>query len=378
MRIEFTSQQKQRREVFRAFADEHITPFADLFDQKEATPPELIKAFAKAGLLGLVLPREYGGEDVDQISFGLLCEAVARSSASVLGLLTVHNMASQSILRWGTERQKQRWLPAMAKGEVVGGLALTEPEAGSDGAGITMLAERDGDGYVLNGEKSWITYGLSANLFVVFARLDDKPTAFLLEDHNPGLIRNPIKGMLGFRAANLANLVLEDCRLGVDSLLGKAGMGFTAVGNFSLDHGRYSIAWGAVGLAQACLEAARSYTATRKQFGKPIRDHQLIRRMLTDMMTEVKAARLMCLHAGFLKQEGDPAATVDTNMAKYYASRVANRVASDAVQIHGGNGCSEAYPVQRYFRDAKILEIIEGSTQIQQLLIGKYADFQSL
>ncbi len=303
------------------------------------------------------------------IAYGLLTEEIGRGCSSVRSLLTVHDMVAHAIQRWGSPAQKQRCLPAMARGEILGALALSEPEAGSDAKSVQTTAADAGDAWVLNGRKKWTTYGQLADLFLVLAQADGKPTAFLVERETPGLAVRPLHGITGTRASMLAEIFFEGCRVPKENLLGRPGFGVSHVISAALEHGRYSVAWGSVGLGQACLDASRAYAAGRRQFGVPIADHQLIRRMLTNMIVEVRAARLLCLRAGWLRDAGDPGASGEIMVAKYYASTMATRAASDAVQIHGANGCSEDYPVGRYLRDSRVMEIIEGSTQIQQITI---------
>jgi len=282
-------------------------------------------------------------------------------------------MASYAIWRWGNAQQKAHWLPRLASGETLGAFALTEPNAGSDARRIEMTAARQDDVYLLNGRKKWITYGQIADLFLVFAQSDGKASAFLVERDSPGLTFQPMHGLLGTRASMLAELAFDDCAVPKQNLIGGLGFGFSTVAMSALDLGRYSVAWGCVGLGQACLEAGLKYSSQRRQFGEPLRKHQLIQEMIANMVTNVKAARLLCYHAGYLKDVADPRSTAETLVAKYFASTMAPRVASDAVQIHGGNGCGSDYPVQRYLRDAKVMEIIEGSNQMQQILISRNA-----
>jgi len=281
----------------------------------------------------------------------------------------VHDMVAHAIRRWGSPGQRGRWLPAMAKGGILGALALSEPNAGSDAKGVETLAVDDGDAWVLDGRKKWTTFGQLAGLFLVLAQAGGKPTAFLVERDTPGVAVKPLAGITGTRASMLAEIFFDGCRVPKESLIGRPGFGLSAVVSAALEHGRYSVAWGSVGVGQACLDASRAYAAGRRQGGGPIADHQLVRRMLTNVVGEVRAARLLCLRAGWLRQQGDPGAAGEIMVAKYYASTMATRAAADAVQIHGANGCSEDYPVERYLRDSRVLEIIEGSTQIQQITI---------
>jgi len=373
MKIELTPQQKDARAAFRAFADEEIFPHADRFDREENMPSELIKKMAQKKYLSTVLPEEYGGLGLDMITFGLLNEEIGRACSSARSLLTVHGMVSYAILRWGTREQKERWLPKLASGQVIGAFALTEPNVGSDAKSIETTAEQQGDVFALNGQKKWITFGQVADLFLIFAQCDKKASAFLVERNSPGLTTKLIQGLLGIRASMIAKVHLNDCRVPKENLIGGLGFGFSTVALSALDLGRYSVAWGSVGIGQACLEASLKYADERKQFGEPLKKHQLIKEMIANMVTNVKAARLLCYHAGYLKDIGDPSSTAETLVAKYFASTMAPRVANDAVQIHGGNGCGNEYPVQRYLRDAKIMEIIEGSNQMQQILISRNA-----
>jgi glutaryl-CoA dehydrogenase (non-decarboxylating) len=373
MRIELTPRQEEHLAEFKAFTDEEIVPHAGQFDREERVPPALIQKLAQKKYLGAILPQDVGGLGADMITFGLLNEEIGRGCSSVRSLLTVHSMVAHAILRWGSQRQKETWLPELAAGKVIGAFALTEPGVGSDAQSVETTATERGDGYVLNGQKKWITYGQIADLLLVFARCEGKPVAFLVERDRPGLTTEPIRGLLGARASMLALVRLDACHVPRENRVGGVGFGFAAVASSCLDVGRYSVAWGCVGIGQACLEASLRYASQRKQFGVYLQDHQLIRQMLTKMIVNVKAARLLCRHAGHLKDVGDPDATLETLAAKYFASTMATQVASDAVQIHGANGCSSEYPVQRYLRDAKIMEIIEGSTQIQEIVIAKNA-----
>lgn len=374
--FELTPEQKSAQIQFKSWVDEHVAPFADQFDEQQETPAEFIETLAKIGYLGALVPKKYGGSEMDYLTWGLLCEEVGRTNTSLLSLFTVHSMMIQAIVKWGTEDQKNNWLPKLASGEVIGAFGLTEPNVGSDARHIESAATKQDDGsYILNAEKRWISYGSSANLFVIFAHVENQPAAFLVERSMNGFESEPINGMLGFRSANIANITIKDLHVPASHVLGRPGFGFSHIASTALDQGRYCIAWGCVGLAQASLEASMSYAGNRHQFGKPIVEHQLIQEMLTEIIVQTKAARLLCLNAANLKVKGEPALIMETSTAKYFASRVAVMSSNSAVQIHGANGCSADYPVQRYFRDARIMEIIEGSTQMQQIIIAR-AGFQ--
>ena len=377
MNLELTPEQRRFRDDVRAFVAAEIAPHAGRWDREEKIPSELVDQLRERGWLGSLIPAEHGGGRTDMVTYGLLTEEIARADSSVRSLLTVHDMVAHAINRWGSRAQKERYLPVMAKGEILGALALSEPNAGSDAKSVETTAVEDGDCWVLSGRKKWTTFGQIAGLFLAFAQCDGKPTAFLVERETPGVTVRPLPGIVGTRASMLAEIFFEDCRIPKESLVGRIGFGISHVASAALEQGRYSVAWGSVGIAQACLDACRKYTAERKQFGVPLADHQLIRALLADMITEVRAARLLCLRAGYLRDLGDPGASAETMVAKYFASTLAVRAANDAVQIHGANGMSEEYPIFRYLRDSKVVEIIEGSTQIQQITIPLF-DFQEL
>jgi len=377
VKLELTAEQRAARAEFRSFAAAEIAPHAGRWDREQAIPPHVIDRLREQRYLGSNISPEFGGAGRDMIAYGLLTEEIAKGCSSVRSLLTVHDMVAHAIQRWGSRGQKERYLPPLARGEILGALALSEPNAGSDAKGIETTAADDGDGWVLDGCKKWTTFGQIAGLLLVFAQVEGKAAAFLVERETPGISVRPLKGILGTRASMLAEIELRACRVPRESLLGRVGFGISHIAAAALEHGRYSVAWGSVGIAQACLDACRAYTAERRQFGVPLADHQLIRRLLTDMIVDVRAARLLCLRAGWLRDSGDPGAFMETMAAKYFASRLAVRAANDAVQIHGANGCSDDYPVGRYLRDAKVMEIIEGSTQIQQITIPLF-EFQEL
>lgn len=370
MRTALTPKQESARLSFREFVEREIAPRADAFDCEERLPPELFAELAARGYLRAALPEKSGG--MDAVTLGLLNEEVGRGCSSARSLLTVHHMVTVALSRWGSERLRERWLPPMADGETIAAFGMSEPNVGSDARQVETSAVRDGDSFILNGEKKWISFGQVADLFLIFAQCEGRPCAFLVPRQTDGLLTRDIKGLLGVRASMLAELRLTECRVPRESLVGGVGFGFSHVAATALDYGRYSVAWGCVGIAQACLDACLGHAGERRQFDSLLKDHQLIRRMLSDIMTEVRAARLLCLHAGHLKEAGDPAAIPETLIAKYFASRTAMRAAGNAVQIHGARGCSAESPVARYFRDAKVMEIIEGSNEMQQLTIAEY------
>jgi glutaryl-CoA dehydrogenase (non-decarboxylating) len=371
--MELTFEQQQLRTAFREFADAHIVPHANAWDRAECMPAEAVRQLASKGYLGAVLPSDHGGAGFDMVGFGLLNEELGRACSSIRSLLTVHSMAALTIWRWGTEAQKAQWLEKLGQGQAIGAFALTEPEAGSDAREIRTEAVISGDDFLLSGHKKWITFAQIADLFLVFARSPRGPCAFLVERNTPGLVISPVHGMLGTRASMMAELRLEQCRVPKQNMVGAPGFGLSHIASSALDCGRYSVAWGCVGIAQACLETCLQYTGQRKQFGALLRDHQLVQRMIAQMVVGVKAARLLCYNAGQLKDAGDPTSMIEISIAKYFACRTAAEIARDAVQIHGANGCSGEYPAERFYRDAKIMEIIEGSNEIQEITIAQSA-----
>lgn len=376
MHVELSAEQQAARRRFRTFVDERVAPHAGTWERQGEVPDSFIEELRREGYLGAPLPEEVGGGAMDPITYGLLTAELGRGCSSVRSLLTVHDMVTLATARWAGAALKERYLQEMAAGRRQGALALSEPNVGSDPNRVETRARKVGDHYVLDGRKKWITFGMTADVFLLLAQLEgeggDAPTAFLVPADAPGLVRRPDEDVMSTRASRLATLELDGCRLPADHILGRPGFGFSHVVSFALDHGRYSVAWGSVGIAEACLEACLDYTCERRQGGALLREHQLVQRLLTEMIADSRAARLLCYRAGHLRATGDPGATGETMIAKYFASRAANRAASDAVQIHGANGLTDRYPVARYFRDAKLMELIEGSNQIQQITIPRF------
>jgi hypothetical protein len=373
MHIEYTTEQQDNQHLYRQFAQNEVVPLARQIDETEVFPSELVQKMAGMGFLSALVSEEHGGKPLDLISFGLLNEELGNACSSTRSLVTVHSMVTFALKRWGRKEQQEKWLPLLASGERVGAFALSEPNIGSNAGYIETAAVPEGNDLVLNGRKKWITFGQIADLFLLFARQDGKAIALLVEKDTPGLTIHPIRGMMGTKGSMLAELELKDCRIPAGNMLAGVGFGIMAVAMSALDIGRYSVAWGSVGIGQACLEASLEYTQVREQFGEPLRNFQLIQQMITNMITHVKAARLLCLQAGYALENLQANATNDILIAKYFASKTAMEVATDAVQIHGANGCSSDYPVQRFMRDAKVMEIIEGSHQMQQIMIAKNA-----
>lgn len=368
---ELNEVQSARAARLRALVAEVIAPHADAWDAAQATPAEVVRALAREGLLGAAVPAPQGG-GWDALSLGLMFEAVGGGSASLLSLLVVQGMVGHAIARWGSGTQKQAWLEPLAQGRVQASFCLTEPQTGCDARHVgTALRPVDG-GYRLDGSKTWISYGQSAQLLLVFAQLDGQPVACLVEAGQPGVRMQPIHGMLGFRAAQLATLHFSDVAVAPEALVGRPGFGFSHVAGSALDLGRYGIAWGAVGLAGAAISCALDYTRERRQFGVPLAEHPLMQGLQADMLADWRAARALCLEAASHRQSLSPDSIVTTTMAKYVASRTAVRVAADAVQALGAAGCRDDRPTGRFYRDAKLFDIVEGSNQMQQLMIARH------
>jgi len=370
MELKLSKEQLEFQNECRAFVNQEVIPFANKFDKEQYIPVELIRKIASRGCLSATIPKKYGGSELDMITLGLLHEEFGRGYASVQNIITVFGMASQGIVRFGTKEQKQKWLPKIASGETIAAFALTEPNIGSNINRIETTYTEEDEAFVLNGRKKWTTLGQIADLFLVFAQCNNVFSAFLVENGTPGFTIKHIEDVLGLRGNMLAELEFNGCRIPKSNIVGKQGIGISQVAAFSLDLGRYTTAWGCIGLGQACLEASLNYVGKRKQFGVYLKEHQLIQKMITDMIVDVKAARLVCFNAGYLRETCDPQFITETLIAKYYASTMVNKVAGNAVQIHGANGCSSDYHVQRCMRDAKIMEIIEGATQIYETQIA--------
>lgn len=381
MWVKLSDAQREERERFARFVDEHVAPNAAAWDKAGAVPMEMRDKLRAEGFIGAGLPEESGGGGMDALLYGLLTEEIARACSSTRSLLTVHDMTAYTVWRWGRTHLDPELVRQITSGEKLAAIGLSEPNVGSDATSVETTARLDGESFVLNGRKKWVTFGQVADVFMVFARcegvkdgepVDGKLLALLVPGDTPGITRRPMTTITGTRATWVAEVFFEDCRVPAENILGRIGFGFSHVASTALDQGRFSVAWGSVGIARACVEASFEYTGERVQFGKPISEHQLVRRKLTEMLTSTHAARLLCCRAATLRQDGDPAAAAETLMAKYVASRTAVAAANAAVQLHGGNGLTEDYPVERYLRDAKVTEIIEGTTQIQQNLIPRF------
>jgi butyryl-CoA dehydrogenase len=376
MDLELSDEQRAVREMARKFAEEYIVPVARDNDVHERFPGDIIAKMGELGLLGGPVPVEYGGAGLDHISQALVTEEIGKACSSVRTTISVQiSLVELSLAHWGTEEQKRRYLPGLCSGKLIGCFGLTEPNAGSDPSSMETTAVVDGDHWVLNGHKIWISNGGVAGLAIVFARTDKSRGhrgigAFLVERGTPGFSSRDMHGKLGLRASNTGELLLEDCRIPKDQVLGHVADGFK-VAMSALDNGRYSVAAGCVGICQGCVDASVRYAKERKQFDRPIGSFQLVQDLIARMIVDTEAARLLVFRAGHLKNQG-VRCTREVSIAKYFSSEAAVRCALDAIQVHGSYGYSNEYPVERYLRDAKVATIYEGTSQIQKLLIASH------
>ncbi len=360
-------------EAAREFAEKKLMPIAEKMDEEEKVPEEIYQELAELGYFGMLLPEEYGGLELDTLSYACAMEELARGSAAVMVGLSVHNsLVCSAILEHGTDEQKKKYLEKLASGEIIGSYCLSEPNSGTDAGSLKTLAEETDDGYVLNGTKSWITSAGFAGIFIVFA-LTDKSlgpkgiSCFIVDKDTPGLKLGQKEKKMGLKPSDTREVSFMDCKIPKDALLGEKNKGFKIALSL-LDNGRIGIAAQAVGIAQAAFEEAYKYAHEREQFGQPIANFQAIQFKLSDMALKIEAARLLTHKAAVLKDQ-ERRASKYCSMAKLAASECANWVANQAVQIHGGYGYVKEYPVERYFRDARVTEIYEGTSEAQRMVI---------
>ena len=373
-----TEEQREIQRVAREFAESEIAPFSDQWDREQHFEPSLVSRLGSLGFLGMLLPEEYDGLGLDMLTYLVALEEIATVDASVAVMMSVHNsLPTQMILRWGTDAQKQRFLPPMARGEQLGAFALSEPDAGSDAASLRTQARRDGDCWVLNGTKAWVSSGTHADVVLAMARTDHPGdrrgprgiSAFIVTPDLPGFRVGKKEDKMGLRASPTVQLVFDNLRVPAANLLGAEGSGFIYAMQ-SLDNGRLGIAAQAIGISEAALRFASRYAAERRQFGKPIKEFQAIQFKLADMATRVGAARALMHSAATAKDRGVHV-TQFSAMAKLFASETAMWVTQEAIQILGGYGYVKDYPVERLFRDAKVTEIYEGTSEIQKIVIAR-------
>jgi alkylation response protein AidB-like acyl-CoA dehydrogenase len=375
MNLTFTDEQEMMRKMVRDFAESEIAPFIEKMEKGEF-PREILRKMGELGLMGIPVAEKYGGAEMDFVSYIIAINELSKVSATVGVILSVHtSVGTNPIIYFGNDEQQQRYLPKLATGEYLGAFCLTEPSSGSDAASLKSRAVKDGEHYVLNGSKMFITNGGEADVYIVFASTD--PTlgtkgisAFIVEKNTPGLVIGKDERKMGLHGSRTVQLTFENMRVPAKNLLGQEGEGFK-IAMANLDVGRIGIAAQALGIAEAALEAATAYATERKQFGKPIAAQQGIGFKLADMATNVEAAKLLLYRAADLRSQGLNCGK-EASMAKLFASKTAVEVTTDAIQVFGGYGYTEDYPVERYFRDAKVTEIYEGTSEIQRIVISKY------
>ncbi|MFD0062238.1 acyl-CoA dehydrogenase family protein [Streptomyces sp. NPDC056690] len=375
MNLELSEEQAAARQLARDFVAREITPNVVGWDRAEEVDRGIVKKLGGVGFLGLTIDEEYGGSGGDHLAYCLVTEELGRGDSSVRGIVSVSlGLVTKTVQSYGTEEQKREWLPRLTAGEALGCFGLTEPGTGSDAGSLTTRAVRDGDDYVINGSKMFITNGTWADVVLLFARSTDAPghkgvTAFLVPTDTPGLTRRTIHGKLGLRGQATAELVLEDVRVPASAMLGPKGKGFS-IAMSALAKGRMSVAAGCVGIAQAALDAAVGYAAEREQFGKSIASYQLVQELISDISVDVDAARLLTWRVADLIDRGEDFATA-ASKAKLFASEAAVRCANNALQVFGGYGYIDEYPVGKLLRDARVMTLYEGTSQIQKLIIGR-------
>ena len=376
MNFDLSDEQKLIEQTAREFTDGEIMPVAGENSENHFFDRKLVDKIAAQGFLGAIVPREYGGAGLDYTTYAIICEEIGRGCSAMRTVVSVQtSLVCSTILKWGTEEQKQRYLPLLCSGEWLGCFGLTEPGTGSAAANQKTRAAQQEDGtWLINGAKMWISLGNNANLALIFAQTDPSLghrglACFLIETDQPGFMPSEITAKMGLWASDTAEIALDDVTASADSMLGEVGDGFK-VAMSALDSGRYSVAAGCVGLARASLEESIAYANERTQFDRPIAGFQLVQAMIADMVVKTEAARLLVYKAGSVKDAGKPS-TLETSIAKYYATEAAVWCSDKAIQVHGGAGYSREHPVERYYRDARVTTIYEGTSQIQQLIIGR-------
>lgn len=376
MNFAFTEEQQMARDAVREFAQNEIAPVAREYDESEKFPHKQIEGLAELGLLGMIIPEKYGGAGFDSVSYALALEEISKADASVAVIVSVTNsVCCYPILSFGTEEQKQKYLVPLARGEKLGAFCLSEPQAGSDATGLKTRAVEDGDIFVLNGTKSWVTSGSEAEVFIVMAVTGEtggkkEITSFIVEGGTKGFTVSSHEHKMGQRASQTNEMSLVDVRVPKVNVLGGIGNGMR-VAFGSLDNGRIGVAALSVGIAQAALEDSAKYAKDRIAFGKPIAEFQAIQFKLADMAMQTEAARLLTLRAAAAKDSGSKQTGIYASQAKLFASENANKVCAEAIQIHGGNGYSRHYNVEKYYRDARITTIYEGTSEIQRIVISR-------
>jgi butyryl-CoA dehydrogenase len=375
MDFDLTDEQRLIKDTAREFTDKEIVEQTRENARNHHFDLELVKKIANQGYLGAIVPSEYGGAGLDYLSYGLIVEEIGRGDSAIRTVISVQtSLVCSAILKWGTEEQKQHYLPKLCSGEWLGCFGLTEPDTGSDAANQKTRAKKTDTGWVINGAKMWISMGNYAKVALIFAQTDPQLgykglACFLVDTDQPGYKPSTIEHKMGLHASDTASIALEDVEVSDEQMLGEVGQGFK-VAMSALDSGRYSVAAGCVGICQGCVEESVSYAKEREQFGRPIASFQLVQAMIADMVLKTEASRMLVWRAGFLKDKDRPN-TLETSIAKLHATEASLECANLAIQVHGGAGYVDDHPVERYFRDARVTTLYEGTSQIQKLIIGR-------
>jgi hypothetical protein len=373
--FDLTDEQELIRATAREFTDNEVVERSRENARNHRFDLELVAKIAAQGYLGAIIPAQYGGAGLDYVSYGLIVEEIGRGDSAIRTVISVQtSLVCSAILKWGTEEQKLQYLPKLCSGEWLGCFGLTEPDSGSDAASLRTRATRTESGWVLNGSKMWISMGNHARLALIFAQTDPEQghrglACFLVDTDQPGFQAQEIEHKMGLHASDTASIALEDVEVSDSEMLGEIGEGFK-VAMSALDSGRYSVAAGCVGICQGCVDESVRYAQEREQFGRPIASFQLVQAMIADMAVKTDASRMLVWRAGFLKDRGRPN-TLETSIAKLHATEAALECANAAIQVHGGAGYVDDHPVERYFRDARVTTLYEGTSQIQRLIIGR-------
>jgi butyryl-CoA dehydrogenase len=377
MDFDLTDEQQLIRETARTFAERELAERARENDRNNHFDTELVAKIADQGYLGAIVPQQYGGAGLDYLTYAVVVEEIGRHDSAMRTVISVQtSLVCSSILRWGTEEQKQRYLPKLCSGEWLGCFGLTEPDTGSDAANQKTRARKTDGGWVLSGSKMWISLGNHAKVALIFAQTDPEQehrglACFLVPTDTPGFSTQEIHGKMGLHGSDTASIALDDVEVGDDALMGEVGEGFK-IAMSALDSGRYSVAAGCVGVCQGSLDLSVAYSKVREQFGRPIASFQLVQAMIADMRVQTDAARLLVYRAGFLKDARPPRpSTTETSIAKLYATEAAQNCSHLAIQVHGGSGYVDDHPVERYYRDVRVTTLYEGTSQIQKLIIGR-------
>ena len=375
MDFELTDEQRLIKDTAREFTDKEIVKQSRENARNHHFDLDLVKKIAAQGYLGAIVPQEYGGAGLDYLSYGLIVEEIGRGDSAIRTVISVQtSLVCSGILKWGTEEQKHKYLPKLCSGEWLGCFGLTEPDTGSDAANQKTRARKTDNGWVLNGAKMWISMANYAKVALIFAQTDPELghkglACFIVDTDQPGFQAQTIEHKMGLHASDTASISLEDVEVSDDDVLGEVGQGFK-VAMSNLDSGRYSVAAGCVGICQGCVEESVNYAKEREQFGRPIASFQLVQAMIADMTVKTEASRMLVWRAGWLKDQGQPN-TLETSIAKLHATEASLECANMAIQVHGGAGYVDDHPVERYFRDARVTTLYEGTSQIQKLIIGR-------